>query len=349
MYKDGERKMSWISKIDRVEKHPDADFLDICTIGGWQCITKNGEFEQGDVVIYISIDSWIPHYIAPFLSKGKEPREYNGIKGERLKTIKLRGQLSQGLILPFSLIREISDIIPNIGDDVSEILNITKWERPMPACLYGQAKGYFPPFIRKTDQERIQNLDLNDLFRDFSVAWEVTEKLDGSSMTVYFNDGVFGVCSRNLELKLEGNENNAFIQAAIKYDLENKLRNYGRNIALQGELIGGNIQGNPYKLTEYQYRVYDVYDIDNQKYLSTFNRYEILKIINFNDVNHVPIIGLPNVFRNIPTMEYLLKYAEGKSILHFETEREGLVFKRYDDGNISFKIISNKFLLKGGD
>lgn len=344
-----ERKLASIRKINNIKPIEGADAIECAVVDGWEVVVKKGEYLPGDIIIYCEIDCWIPADIAPFLSKGKEPREFNGIKGERLKTIKLRGQLSQGLILPFSLIREISDIIPNIGDDVSEILNITKWERPLPSCLYGLARGNFPSFIRKTDQERIQNLDLNDLFRDFSVAWEVTEKLDGSSMTVYFNDGVFGVCSRNLELKLEGNENNAFIQAAIKYDLENKLRNYGRNIALQGELIGGNIQGNPYKLTEYQYRVYDVYDIDNQKYLSTFNRYEILKIINFNDVNHVPIIGLPNVFRNIPTMEYLLKYAEGKSILHFETEREGLVFKRYDDGNISFKIISNKFLLKGGD
>ena len=101
MYKDGERIMAWIAKIDQVEKHPDADSLDICTVGGWKCVTKLGEYKQGDLAVYISIDSWIPNSIAPFLTKvGQYPKVYNGVEGQILRTIRLRGQISQGLLLP---------------------------------------------------------------------------------------------------------------------------------------------------------------------------------------------------------------------------------------------------------
>ena len=100
MYRDGERMMAWVATIDQVQNHPNADRLDLCRVGGWQVVTLRDEYKEGDRVIYISIDSWVPTEIAPFLSKGQEPRVYEGVKGERLRTIKLRGELSQGLILP---------------------------------------------------------------------------------------------------------------------------------------------------------------------------------------------------------------------------------------------------------
>jgi RNA ligase (TIGR02306 family) len=93
------RKMARIAKIDQVDVHPNADLLDICTVGGWKCVTQRNQFSVGDLVIYCTIDSWIPNTIAPFLSKDNEPREYNGVKGERLRTVKLRGTTSQGLLL----------------------------------------------------------------------------------------------------------------------------------------------------------------------------------------------------------------------------------------------------------
>ena len=146
----GKRKMAWIAKIDKVVKHPEADSLDICTVGGWQCVTKLGEYKQGDLVVYVSIDSWIPHELAPFLSKGNEPREYNGVKGERLRTIKLRGTLSQGLILPTTGKTPLT----GEGDDLTEFLGIQKWEKPIPAQLSGLVRGNFPDQVPKTDQER---------------------------------------------------------------------------------------------------------------------------------------------------------------------------------------------------
>ena len=127
-------------------------------MGGWQLVTAiaNG-FKEGDLVIYLEIDSWVPTEFAPFLSKGQEPRVYNGVKGERLKTIRLKGQISQGLLLPMSVV-EIESGNPlrrfEEGEDVTALLNIQKWEAPMNAQLAGIARGTFPSFGRKTNQER---------------------------------------------------------------------------------------------------------------------------------------------------------------------------------------------------
>lgn len=100
MYKNGNRMMAWVAKINEVRSIPDADSIEAYRVGGWWVVDKKKAHLEGDLCVYVSIDSWIPHDLAPFLSKGKEPREFNGVKGERLRTVKLRGQVSQGLLLP---------------------------------------------------------------------------------------------------------------------------------------------------------------------------------------------------------------------------------------------------------
>jgi len=206
-------------------------------------------------------------------------------------------------------------------------------------------KGNFPSFIPKTNEERIQNLsrELNEWNKDTDLAWEVTEKLDGSSMTVYLNNDVYGVCSRNLELKLEDTDN-AFVSTANAFDLESILRASNRNLALQGELISSGIQGNPYGLHNGQsmYYIYKIWDIDNQCYLSPSERREFCKV---NMLKHVPLISLAEPLLG-KTMEDLLDEANGKSVLNANTKREGLVFKSKAG---SFKAISNDWLLAGND
>lgn len=339
MYKNGERCMAWISKIDNVEKHPNADSLDVCTIGAWRCVTKLGEFKKGELVIYVSIDSWIPTDIAPFLSKGKEPREFEGIKGERLRTVKLRGVISQGLLLPISILDNVDSLLFE-GLDVSYPLGIIKYEPPIPACLAGEVVGMFPSFIRKTDQERIQNLvDEFKLIKEYE--WEVSEKLNGSSCTIYYNEGDFGVCSRNLSLK--PNDDNTFWRMCQKYDLESKLKSLGKNIALQGEVIGMGIQGNPYKISGQDFYLFDIYDIDKQEYYNYIERFHLCESL---ELKHVPLSGAYSILED--SIDSLLEFAEGKSELNRDVEREGLVFKCTQNPNISFKAISNKFLLKNG-
>ena len=192
------RKMASIRRIDSIRPIPGADAIEVATVGGWDVVVKRGEFAVGDLAVYIEIDSWVGHDLAPFLSKGNEPREYNGVRGERLRTVRLRGQVSQGLLLSrYIVLDRVGEI--HEGQDITELLGIQKWEAPIPASLAGDVRGAFPSFIPKTDQERIQNLTQEfDTWN--GLEWEGSEKLDGSSMTVYHKDGDFGVCSRNWNL-----------------------------------------------------------------------------------------------------------------------------------------------------
>jgi RNA ligase (TIGR02306 family) len=337
------RKLASIRRIDDIQPIPGADAIDVATIGGWNVVVKKGEFAVGQLVIYFEIDSWIPHELAPFLSKGQEPRTYEGVKGERLKTVKLRGQVSQGLILP------LNDKVAGLaeGDDATEILGVLKYEKPISASLAGFARGNFPSFIPKTDQERIQNLkqDLGDWVAA-GLDWEVTEKLDGTSVTIYKNSALadegkepLGVCSRNLDLK--DTEGNVYWNVAKAFDVHGILLRDGRNLAIQGEIIGHGIQGNQYKLNKHVLYVFDIYDIDNRRYFTPVQRREFCRA---NGLNHVPVHSTNYVIseNNIPK---LLDMAEGSSYLN-NSQREGLVFKCNTDPSISFKAISNKWLLK---
>lgn len=343
------RKLATIRKIDALRPIPDADAIECAVVGGWTAVVKKGEFKAGDLAVYCEIDSWIPHALAPFLSKGKEPRVFDGIAGERLRTMKLRGQLSQGLLLPFAIMKPFfDDILFTEGVDVSELLGIVKYEAPIPAQLAGEVKGMFPGWIQKTDQERIQNLkeELDYWLREQHV-WEVTEKLDGSSMTVFLRDGEFGVCSRNLELK--PSETNSLWKVAVRNDLELKLRRANRNLALQGELIGEGIQGNPYKQKGQEFFLFDIYDIDTSKYLTPAER---KAFVEEHNIKHVPVLAFGAELWDtlgINSIDGILRFAEGKSVMGMiGCEREGVVFKS-KAMQCSFKAISNKFLLKGGD
>ncbi len=350
MYKNGERTMAWIATINEVALIPNADAIEAYRVGGWWVVDKKDAYEVNDLVVYVSIDSWVPTELAPFLSKGGEPREFNGVRGERLRTIKLRGQVSQGLLLPLTVLpRSLGFEFAKVdgcavGEDVSHWLGIQKWEAPVPAQLAGQVRGNFPGFISKTDQERIQNLtsELREWQDNPQFTWEVTEKLDGSSMTVYVRDEEEGVCSRNLDLKRD--EANSFWNVAIREDLIAKIRSTGRNLALQGELIGEGIQKNPYGIRGQDFRLYDIYDIDRGDYMSPAER---RVFADTHGIAHVPVISTEMVIQE--HVQGLLTMAEGKSVLRPMRDREGLVFKCNTFGGPSFKAVSNKWLLNGGE
>ena len=338
------RKMATIRKIDALTPIVGADAIEAATIGGWKVVVKKGEFNVGDRAVYCEIDSWIPTELAPFLSKGKEPREYEGIKGERLRTVKLRGQLSQGLLLPHDTVWDKNMFDFNRfdeGDDVSEVLGIVKWELPMNAQLAGMARGNFPSVIPKTDQERAQNLVGEILAAtQAGTKFEITEKLEGSSMTVYLIDGEFGVCSRNLDLK--ETEGNTFWATARRDNIEKEMRaiaDHG-DFAIQGELIGPGIQGNIYKLTQPEFRVFDVYNVQAGEYLNPADRRALIVGMG---LLHVPFISVDKDL-GVGSVEEILQWAEDISILNPTVQREGIVFKEVN-GGMTFKAISNKYLL----
>ena len=331
-----ERKLASIRKISNLSPIDGADKIEVATIDGWKVVVaKDVGHKVGDLVVYCEVDSFLP--IKPefeFLRKSSYKKMSDGTEGFRLKTIRLRGVVSQGLVLPLSII-EYTNVEFEVGMDVTNLLGIVKYEPPIPAELAGKVKGLFPSFLRKTDEERIQNLSSDyELFKENT--FYVTEKLDGSSATFYFNNGEFGVCSRNLEL-LE-TEGNTFWKVARELDLENKMKDFF-NISLQGELIGEGIQGNPYKIKGQTVKFFNLFDIDLQVYHSLSVFKETMRVLGLDTV---PI--LDTSFKLPETIDELLKYSEQKSVLNPNFDREGVVI-RSTDRKISFKVISNKFLI----
>jgi RNA ligase (TIGR02306 family) len=346
------RKLATIRKIDAIEPIEGADAIEVATVGGWKVVVKKNEYSIGSKVIYCEIDSWIPTTIAPFLTKaGHFPKTYGGVEGEKLRTIKLRGQISQGLILSTKTIRysdgqEIDLCDSDEEADVTEILGIQKWEPPVSAQLAGLAKGNFPSLVPKTDQERVQNCakQLAKWARE-GLTWEETEKLEGSSMTCYLpEEGDFEVCSRNLSLKQD--ENNSFWKVALANAIEINMRNLDlHGLAIQGELIGEGIQGNIYGLKGQEFYVYDIYDTRAGSYICGEARTDI---INALGLKHVPILASHTIIEEM-SMQELINWADGKSKLNPNVNREGIVFKCNEDPTQSFKAISNLYLAKQKD
>ena len=326
------RKLASVQRV--LEKKPivGADLIEAYRVNGWWVVDKKGAYEVGDLVVYCEVDSWIPHTLAPFLTKpGHSPREYLGVKGERLRTVKLKGQLSQGLLLP------LVEYNSEEGQDFSEILGITKWEDTRYMANM-DARGNFPDFIPKTDQERVQNLD-RTLEKYFGQSFEVTVKRDGSSLTAFVNGEESGVCSRNVNLK--ETEDSAFWAAANSLSLIPKILSTGRNLALQGELMSQKIQGNYEKVQGIEWNCFDIYDIDTQEYLLPKERRELCKQLR---IPHIKVVE--EAFVLCHNVDQLLEMAEGPGV-NAGVKREGLVFKS-NESAFSFKAISNSYLLKRG-
>lgn len=332
------RKLARIEKIREINPIKNADAIEVATVQSWKVVAEKNLHQPGDEVIYCEIDSLLP--IRPefeFLRKSSYKKLENGTEGFRLRTVKLRGQVSQGLLLPKKILGDRANEF-TVGDEVTELLGIIKYEPPIPACLSGQIRGLFPSFIPKTDEERIQNLtDQYDEFKKH--IFYVTEKLDGTSATFFLNNGDFGVCSRGLDLVED--LNNSFWKVARELQIEEKLRNLGRNLSLQGELIGEGIQSNLYKLKGQHFRIFNVFDIDKYEYLSYK---EFIDLSNELKLTVVPIID--EEFNLPETIEQLLAYADAKSKLNLDQDREGVVIRTKGENRVSFKVISNKFLEK---
>lgn len=359
-----ERKLAKVVVVDAIKEHKNADALELAVIGGWQCCVKKGEFKAGDVGVYFEVDAMLPidNPAFAFLA-GRNERLVDGKPYARIKTMKLRGELSQGLLLPVdsvgvdSLVAvkdSVTQLVEFADLDMTEALGVIKYEPAQPKVLAGNAKGNFPVFIPKTDQERVQNI--KRAYEDAVASgelFEATYKLDGSSFTAYvINVGEHvddfspqtGVCSRNLELKIDdSNVDNMFVQTFFKYNLPVKLEKFmletGRRIAVQGEMVGPGIQNNFEGLDEVELYIYDVFDIDRQEYVSADERVEICKQL---DLKMVPVFDSP--MRLPQTMEEVLALADGPSGLKGKY-REGLVFKSLTR-DFSFKVISNKYLIK---
>lgn len=371
-----ERVLARVVRIDDVKTHPNADSLDLALVGGWQCVIKRGEYKAGDLAIYIEVDSMVPmdNPVFEFL-RGRNMVEKDGKEYSRIKTMKLRKELSQGLIVPVDTAG-----LPNLKEnqDLTDQMGILKYVKPSEqAAINGGNKGDrtgtsklgFPNFIPKTDQARVQNIKMAyESAYTKGEKFEVTFKLDGSSLTIWHKDGDTGVASRNVGFRLEDEkigfftavknffkghgwkrvikkDSNHFTAMAEELDLGKRLREFGLNIALQGELVAPNIQGNFEGVDKPEYFVYDIYNISESRYYLPEERLATLNTLNSKGgvkIKHVPVylwnVGVP------AEMESVIKMASGESALNGKY-REGLVFKSMSR-DFSFKVISNEYLLK---
>jgi len=275
-----ERKLATVRIITDIRPIEGADKIELASVGGWNVVVaKDVGHKVNDMVIYCEIDSFLPiREEFEFLRKSSY-KKMGDQEGFRLKTIKLRGQVSQGLILPIHVL-PLGEMVHE-GQDVTEMLGIVKYEPPIPAELAGKVKGQFPSFLQKTDEERVQNL-VNEYEKyklTSSHQFYVTEKLDGSSSTFYI---------------------------------------------IKGQRV----------------MFFNAFDIDKHQRMTMPQFLELMESL---ELQHVPCLELPFLLPS--TVEGMLKYAEGTSVLNRQTEREGVVVRSYDN-KISFKAISNKFLLE---
>lgn len=338
-----ERKLASVQRIIKLEPVLNSDRLDVATVLGWKVVVKRGEFKEGDPCVYVEVDSVLP-----------ERPEFEFLRDRKfkVKTIRLRGQISQGIVFPLGILpSDLDGSFFNEGVDVTDVLGIKKYEPTVPTCLSGVAKGPFPSFIPKTDEIRIQ-ASPGFLERNAGKDFYVTEKLDGTSCSLFIRDGQLSVCSRNLELVRD--EKIAYWKCAFENDLERKLldaENYvmGR-LAVQGEMIGPGVQGNKYGRSKLEFYVFNIYAIDKDEYLDFWVMGNICEKFGFN---HVPV--LVEGSRLPETVDECVSMSTGISRL-CARNREGIVIRcmgeEWSDpetGRLSFKVINPEFLLEHGE
>ena len=340
------RKLATIQTIKEVAPIAGADRIELVSFvnNNWRCVMKKGEASPGDKVVYFEIDSVLP--------SDDERFKFMGNSKFRVKTAKFRGQISQGLALPVMQFQNEITIedVENDGADVTEALRVEKYELPVSTNIGGDPVGAFPGFITKTDEERVQNYPAEHVKRILKSHLTATVKIDGTSATFFYRDGYFGVCSRNLEIK--ESETNALWQMARKYALKERMEQYGKNLAIQGEVAGPGIQKNRAKLDDISLFVFTIQDLDTNMRLLPDEMQDVL--LDLDDIKTgkavsirtVPMIGEyePGYFKSY---EDLVEFSQGKTLVTDEV-REGVVFRGTNEANrdISFKVINPKYLLK---
>lgn len=359
-----ERKLASIQKVSELLPIENADNIILAKVQGWQCVVKRGQFMTGDLGVYFEIDSLLPE-LPEF--------DFMARVNYRVRTIKLRGTLSQGLLMPLSI---LPDGKWREGQDVTEILKVKKYmsesekiqerleqerlERSKNKItkflsrhswfrrLFAKKKSGFPKFIKKTDEIRVQNLP--ELFaheRDAKTVFDVTEKLDGQSATYYLVKNkkrflwfgekyIFGVCSRNLALNRK--DNSTWWRIADKMNVKKKMIRIFNDYDIKNTfVIQGEIIGAGIQGNKYKLKDIGFY-VFNYYFDGDLISPRNIEVSDFVQVPFLKEIILPE------TMDELLTMADGKSVMS-DTLREGFILRNYEKG-ISFKAVSNKFLLE---
>ena len=346
------RKLASIQSVNAVEPILNADAIEKIRVLGWWVVVKKGDYQPGDKLVYCEIDSLLPERPDfEFLRAGSfKPAQEDATgaftlpAGFRIKTVRLRGQVSQGICFPLSVLP--ADVPTDEGADVSDLLGVLKWEPPLPVGMSGRVKGLFPDFLLKTDETRVQLLE-TVLKRHRGETFYVTEKLDGTSFTAFLRQGEFGICSRNLWMD-ETDESNMLVRVAKGLHLEEKLREarerLGFDLGIQAEVIGPGIQKNKYALQAVTLRVFNVLNVDADRLVDHGEMLDLLCDLRLESVPQLGTLVLDH------TVDDLVAFAEGASVLNPKIQREGVVLRplaeEYDEdigGRLSFKARIRQF------
>lgn len=342
------RKLASIQVVNEIRPIENADAIECVVILGWTVVAKKGEFKVGDKCVFFEIDSILPNEEKYSFLDYKE--EYNGY---RLKTVRLRGQLSQGLALPINIFDIPEDI--EVGTDLTEQLKIRKYEPPIPEETGAKSSSRVWE-IPKTDEERYQsNPALVEALK--GKKYYASVKLDGTSTTIILNfnednEPEVNVCGRNT-CYIES-ANNKYWAVTMKYSMKEKILDYynktGKRLAFQGELIGPKIQGNKMGLTENDLYIFNVWMADGKQPFEKCDLDTSLKIVKDFGLNFVPIELTGEFVYTSDELQDLTKIKYNKYFSNAKPSQniEGLVFRSIDM-KVSFKVVSNEFLLRGGE
>lgn len=323
-----------IVKINDVKLHPDADILEIAKVKGWECIVRKGEFKRDQTAIYIPIDSVLPKELSDMIGVT------NYLKNGRVRTVKLRGIYSQGLLVNQTVLSRDSEISNlKVGDNVADILGITKYEPPIPITFNGKQRKDDPRFYRYTDIENIKNFP--GILRERNEEVVITEKIHGSNFRAGIINNEIMVGSHNCNF--EEDDNNLYWQIAKKSGTIETLlglKKYMENVRFYGEIYGKGVQKLHYDRNDKTILFYDIMYKD--KYMNYDDFLDFCK-------SHY-ILTVPELFRGIWNVE-LMKLAEGPSTIAKHV-KEGIVIKpvreRYDRkvGRVVLKHLNPSYLLK---
>lgn len=362
------RKLVTIRPVKDVQPIKNADLIEKLTVDGWNVVSGKGNFKVGDYGLFFEVDSGLPveDDRFEFLIKGGT-KDFYGKKVIRIRTMKLRGTISQGLMLPIEQFPEIEQYLEDnelsFEDvykdrvDFAQMLDVVKYEPPL-KIRGAEAAGDFPFWIKKTDQERINNV-FDDVKEDYgNQEFILTLKMDGSSGTFsYVTDeekfnnnlevdddgGQFFVCSRTMTLK---DGSSIWNEAAKSLNLYEKLKQFhldsGRTLAFQGEVLGRGVQGTREKIYDYTVHFFSIWDVDHQHYLTFPETKEIVESLGLKAVD---VIDTFKPFESFDCVEDFIEYSD-KIEPRYADIPEGIVYHSLHDGNVSFKAISTKYLLK---
>lgn len=338
------RKLASVQYVHHVTPIEGADRIECVHVLGWQCVAGKGQFHVGDHCVYMEVDSFLPICEQfEFLRPGSYKKNELLGEGFRLKTQKFRGQISQGLVQPMSILPEGEY---QLGDDVTELLGIRKWEIEEKVTTSGTVIAEFPDGITKTDELRVQSYP--ELISEFKKVPEyyISTKMDGTSVTMYRRDGHFGVCGRNYEYA--DDDKCAMWKYAHEHGLPEKLEQRGLdNLVIQGEFCGAGIQKNRLKLVRPEWYVFTVVDlVSNRRYPLG----KMTKLCEDMELKMVPIEEVRTDFA-YSTIEELIDRARGTYASGMN--KEGIVIRPTEPvysptigGPLSMKVLNNDYLLK---